>query len=108
MLNSKIIKLSSYATIITSRYNINPFDKIADNLNELNENVNSVIDFFTKVGGFFRELSYWVSHPIEVVHAFQPWIIILIITLLALRLLGFNTDKWLRLFFLLFIIILIF
>lgn len=107
MLNGKLIKL--YTTSILSDISINnPFEKIADGLNDLNESFHSIIGFFSKVGDFFKELSYWISHPVEVIHAFQPWIIILLISLLVLKLLGFKTDKWLSLFFLLFIIILVF
>lgn len=115
MLNVKAIKLKSYTLSVTTSMSINPFNQIANNLHELNDNIDEslkgikdIARFFTNIGKFFKEMYYWISHPIEVINAFQPWIIIILMSLIVLKLLGFKTDKWLSLFFLLFILILVF
>lgn len=105
MLNIQFSKACSKATLMATN---NPLEQISDNLKDLNESFKSILSFFNKVGGFFEELSYWVSHPVETINALEPWVIILLMSLLVLKLLGFKTDKWLSLIFLLFILILIF
>lgn len=93
----------------------NPFQDIADNLDELNGNftdsldtIKNMIDFFKAVGNFFREFTYWISHPVEVLNAFQPWIIIFLMILICLKIIGFKPDKWIALFFILMIISIVF
>lgn len=116
MLSSQLIKLETYTTsMMTNIYGSNPFEEIATNIDDLNNNlkasfdsIKAIADFFIKIGKFFKEMSYWLSHPIEVMNALQPWIIILLMSLIVLKLIGFKTDKWLSLVFLLFILILVF
>lgn len=105
MLNIKFSQICTKSTLMTIN---NPLDKISDNLKDLNDTFKSILSFFNKVGNFFEGVSYWISHPAETMNAIEPWIIILLMSLLVLKLLGFKTDKWLSLIFLLFILILIF
>lgn len=95
--------------------NESAISKISNSLNDLNENIKngfesiqSMFEFFGKVGDFFKESLYWITHPAQLLDAFQPWFVIGLMIMIVLRMLGFNIDKWFRLFFLLFILSLIF
>lgn len=103
------------AVAVKNLSTINPFESISNNLKDLNTNFKESIDtlklianFFNNIGKFFKEASYWVKHPLEVMDAMQPWIIILLMVLILLKTIGFKTDKWLSLFFIIFVIVLVF
>lgn len=110
----KISTTSTFSTLALTSDD-SAFKQIANNIKELNDNIGksfdnikSVFDFFGKVGDFFKEASYWITHPGQLLDAFQPWFMIALMIMIILRMLGFNTDKWFRLCFLLLILSLIF
>lgn len=111
-LNSNTQKITEVARVSN---NESAFKQIANGLHDLNsnittsfENVKSIFHFFNKVGDFFKEAAYWLSHPIELLGSIQPWLIVAMMCMIILRMLGFKPEKWFRLCFLLLIISLIF
>ena len=85
----------------------NLLEKLVNNINELNNNLNNTTNNLKEFFNFLKSITYWLIHPIEFLKMFQSWIIILLIIMIVLKMIGFNTDKWFRLFFLLFFISLI-
>lgn len=111
-LNSNSQKITEIAQTMNDE---SAFKQIANSLHDLNsnittsfENVKSIFYFFNKVGDFFKEATYWLSHPIELLGSIQPWLIVAMMCMIILRMIGFKPEKWFRLCFLLLIISLIF
>lgn len=111
-LNSNSQKITEIAQTMNDE---SAFKQIANSLRDLNsnittsfENIKSIFHFFNKVGDFFKEATYWLSHPIELLGSIQPWLIVAMMCMIILRMLGFKPEKWFRLCFLLLIISLIF
>ncbi len=86
----------------------NSIKDLNDNIGKSFDNIKSIFEFFGKVGDFFKEALFWITHPGQLLDALQPWVMIALMIMIVLRILGFETDKWFRLFFLLFILSLIF
>lgn len=112
---SQYNQILTASSLIRTNSDESVFKQIANNLKDLNdniinffENIKSVFDFFGKVGYFFREASYWIVHPGQLLDLFQPWLITGLMVMIILKMLGFNTDKWFRLCFLLFMLSIIF
>ena len=82
--------------------------QFANGIRELDDNIKTIFDFFGKVTSVFKETSYWFFNPGKLLDALQPWIIIILLTMIVLNLLGFDTSKWFKLCFLIFVLSLIF
>jgi hypothetical protein len=81
---------------------------VGDSYSRMSESLASIKEFCASVTNLFKETSYWLTHPGDVLSALQPWFIIGVMVCILLRILGFKTDKWFRLFFVISILIAIF
>lgn len=99
--------VSTVATLSTDSSE-STFKQFSRNLQELDNNIKSIFTFFGNVGKFFKEAGYWICHPGLLLDALQPWFMIALLVMIVLKLLGFDTAKWFRLCFLLFVLSLIF
>ena len=64
--------------------------------------------FFAGVGKVFNNLTYLIANPSLLMDLLQPFIILLILMLIVLKLIGFKTSKWIRLFLIALFIVIIF
>lgn len=87
---------------------ISSLDNLSSNLSDVVEAFKNIGKFFAGVGRFFKGVVDILSHPNTFFLMIEPWIIVFLISLVVLKVIGFKTDKWLGLFLLLFILILIF
>lgn len=82
--------------------------QFANGIRELDNSIKSIFEFFGNLGRFFKETGYWLFNPGKLLDALQPWIIIILLIMIVLKLIGFDTSKWFKLCFLVFILSLIF
>lgn len=106
-------KATSISKVLNSKDNLfsgisNSIDNLNENISNITETVKNIVNFFTNLGEFFKNLTYLISHPDILFNLIQPWLTIMILLLVMLRIVGFNTVKWIRLSFVILIIAIIF
>lgn len=106
-------KIALSSNILTSKDNIfsgisNSIDNLNENISNITQTIKNVTAFFCHLSEFFKNLTYLISHPDVLFTLIQPWLTVAIILLVMLRIIGFNTAKWIRLFFIILFIVIIF
>ena len=106
-------KITSTSKILNSKDNIfsgisNSIDNLNENISNITQTVKNITTFFSNLGEFFKNLTYLISHPDVLFNLIQPWLTLLILLLVMLRIIGFNTVKWIRLSFIILFIAIIF
>ena len=91
------------------------FSEITESINNLSDKISNTIEaikniggFFNAIGEFFGNITYLISNPSVLFNLLQPWLTFLVLILIILKLIGFNTSKWIRLFLVFIIIVTIF
>lgn len=83
-------------------------DNLSTNISNMIEAFKSIGRFFAGVGEVFNNLTYLIANPSLLMDLLQPFIILLILMLIVLKLIGFKTNKWIRLFLIALFIVIIF
>ena len=82
-------------------------DKLTSTISNMSQIIKNIVNFFSKLSEVFKNLTYLLSNPDVLCSLLEPAIILLIMFLIILKLIGFKTGKWIRLFFIaLFIVVL--